>query len=279
MNQSKSNEDQENSEKNFYKTYGGSAPENYERYFVPVIGGPLAKELVKIAAIQPGERVLDVACGTGIVARLAADLVGEKGRVAAVDINPGMLATARSLSAEKSIEWYESNAEDIPLTNDSFDVVMCQLGLQFFQDRLAALREMRRVLSPGGRLLIRTVGPTPKLFAIFDVALSRHISPELSAFVQKVFSLHDTNEIQNLLSAAGFDEISVRSETKPLRLPLPKEFLWQYIYSTPLAEPLAKADDAKRAALEDEVVAKWDEFVEDGSLILNLPDVLATARK
>ena len=278
MNQSK-NQDQSNSEKNFYKTYGGSAPENYEKYFVPVIGGPLAKELIKIASIQPGERVLDVACGTGIAARLATEFTGETGRVAAVDINPGMLAIARTLSAEKSIEWYESNAENLPLPDDSFDVVLCQLGLQFFQDRLAALKEMRRVLVPGGRLLVRTVGPTPELFAIFDQALARHISPELSAFVQKVFSLHDSNEIQSLLTAAGFREISVRSETKTLRLPSPEEFLWQYVHSTPLAEPLAQADDAKRAALQDEVVAKWNEFVENGNLILNVPDVLATARK
>jgi hypothetical protein len=81
------------------------------------------------------------------------------------------------------------------------------------------------------------------------------------------------------VSDAGFGEISVRSETKTFRLPPPEEFLWQYIHSTPLAEPLAKADDSKRAALRNEVVPKWNEFVENGSLILNAPGVLATARK
>ena len=279
MNQSKNVQDHRNGEKNFFKAYGGNAPENYEKYFVPVMAQPLAKELIEIASIRPGERVLDVACGTGVVARLAADLVGEKGRVAGVDINPGMLAVARSKSTGKSIEWYEASAENIPLENESFDVVLCQLGLQFVQDRFAALREMWRVLAPEGRVLLRTAGPTPKLFSIFGDALARHINPELSAFLQKIFSLYDRNEIEKLLSASGFHEISIRSETKTLRLPTPEEFLWQYIHSTPLAEPLAAVDDAKRAALQEEVVPKWNQFVENGSLIMDVPDVLASARK
>jgi ubiquinone/menaquinone biosynthesis C-methylase UbiE len=264
---------------NFYKAYGGTAPENYEKYFVPVIGGPLAKELIEIAAIREGESVLDVACGTGIVARLAAERASNSGRVAAVDINPGMLNVARSTAAEKSIEWYESNAENIPLPDETFDVVLSQLGLQFFQDPLAGLREMKRVLRPTGRLLIRTVGPTPELFTIFDEALARHISPQLSAFVQKVFSLHDKEQIFNMLNAAGFRDISILRRSKKLRLPSPKEFLWQYVHSTPLAEPLSQVDDSKRSALEKEVVAKWQKFVENDTMMFDVPDVLATAHK
>ena len=80
----------------FGKTYGGTAPENYQRYFVPSIAAPLAEDLVRIAALRPGERVLDVACGTGVVTRLAGERVGEQGAVAGLDVNPGMLAVARS---------------------------------------------------------------------------------------------------------------------------------------------------------------------------------------
>jgi ubiquinone/menaquinone biosynthesis C-methylase UbiE len=150
------------SKQRFYETYGGSAPGNYERYFVPVIGAPLATDLIDIAGLRPGERVLDVACGTGIVARLAAERVGSTGTVTALDINPAMLAVARSVASPgMSIEWYESSAEAMPLPDEAFDVVLCQLGLQFFPDRLAALREMQRVLAPGGRLVICVVGPKP----------------------------------------------------------------------------------------------------------------------
>ena len=84
------------SQQNFYEAYGGSAPENYERYFIPAIGAPLATDLIDTAALRPSERVLDVACGTGVVARLAAERVGATGTVAGIDINPGMLAVALS---------------------------------------------------------------------------------------------------------------------------------------------------------------------------------------
>ena len=127
------------------KAYGGSAPENYQRYFVPAIGGPFAADLIAEAALRSGERVLDVACGTGVVARLAAERVGPGGTVAALDLNPAMLSVARSLpSTGAAIRWYETSAESIPLPDTAFDVVLCQLGLQFVADKSAALREMRR---------------------------------------------------------------------------------------------------------------------------------------
>jgi ubiquinone/menaquinone biosynthesis C-methylase UbiE len=267
-------------QRNFYEAYGGSAPENYERYFVPVIGAPLATDLIDIAALRPGERVLDVACGTGIVTRLAAERVGVTGAVAALDINPGMLTVARSVTPpDMLIEWYESSAESMPLPDEAFDVVLCQLGLQFFPDRLAALREMRRVLAPGGRLAISVVGPKPPIFAILAEALARHINPEISAFMYLVFSLHDTGELQHLISGAGFREVSIHSDHRTLRLAAPKEFLWQYVQSSPLANAVAQVDDDSRAALERDVVAKWQAFVEDGALMLQLAIVVATARK
>src|SRR5262249_60545343 len=100
-----------------------------------------------------GDRVVDVACGTGIVARIAAARVGPSGVVVGVDLNPGMLNVARSVSLTDSrsaapIQWQEASADKLPFPGESFDIVYCQLGLQFFADRPAALREMRRVLGP-----------------------------------------------------------------------------------------------------------------------------------
>jgi ubiquinone/menaquinone biosynthesis C-methylase UbiE len=264
-----------------FETYGGSAPENYERYFVPAIGAPLATDLIDIAALRAGERVLDVACGTGIVTRLAAVKVGASGTVAGLDINPGMLAVARSATPPgMTIEWHEANAQALPLPDGAFDVVLCQMGLQFFADKLAALGEMRRVLAPSGRLVINVPGPTPRVFGILAEALARHVKPELAAFVQAVFSLHDPRELQVLLRGAGFREVAIRSDTRTLRLPAPAAFLWQYVHSTPLAAAVAQADDQTRAALERDVVAQWDAFAEDGAaaLMLQLDVVVATAR-
>jgi len=267
-------------QQHYGRAYGGSATENYERYFVPAIGAPLAADLTDIAALRPGERVLDVACGTGIVARLAAERVGTTGSVTGLDINPGMLAVARSVAPPAvPIEWHEASAESMPLPDEAFDVVICQMGLQFVPDKRAALREMRRVLAPGGRMAVNTPGPITPFFTIMAEALARHINPELAGFVHQVFALHDPDEIRNLIGDAGFHDIDVQPRTKELRLPPPQEFLWQYVQSTPLSMAVAQADEESRAALERDVVAKWQKFVEHGQMVSEQGIVFATARK
>ena len=212
------------SRQHYDQPYGGSAAENYERHFVPAIGAPLANDLVEIADLRPGERLLDVACGTGVATRLAAQRVGTTGTVAGLDLNPGMLAVARSTTpSDTTIEWYEASAEKIPLPDASFDVVLCQMGLQFVADKPAALREMHRVLAPNGRLVLNVPGPMPPLMAVMGQALARHIGDEAEGFVRHVFSLHDMEELQNLIEDGGFDEASTRADTKTRRLPAPEE--------------------------------------------------------
>jgi len=262
------------------KSRGGSPFENYERFFVPAIGAPLADDLIETATLRPGERVLDVACGTGVVTRLASRRVGTAGTVAGLDINPGMLAVARATTpAGTEIDWREGDAESMPFPEVSFDVVLCQMGLQFVPDRNAALNEMRRVLEPGGRLILNLPGPTPRLFVILGEALARHVDGAAAGFVNQVFSLHDSAEIRDLLREAGFQDASVRAETRSLSLPAPADFLWQYVNSTPLAGAVAPLDDERRAALENDVVVQWQEFVKDGALQLQVRVVVAEARK
>lgn len=264
----------------YKKTLGSKPPENYERYFVPAIGAPVAEDLIHHAELSPGERVLDVACGTGIVARLTSEQVGPGGTVTGLDINPGMLAVARSVTPrDMSIEWYEANAEDMPLSDETFDVVLCQLGLQFMEDKPSALQEMRRVLVPGGRLILNVPGPAGKIFIDFAKAMERNISPEAARFVNHVFSLHNIDEIQQLMSKVGFNEIAVQANNKPLCLPSSREFMWQYIQSTPLAEIILNTDNKTRIALEREVVKKWQNFEEDDSLKYKQRIVVASARK
>lgn len=267
------------SEPNYEKSYGRNPAENYERYFVPTIGGPVAADLVEAAALRPGERVLDIACGTGIVTRLAAERVGSGGTVAGLDVAPGMLAVAREAAPPGiSIDWYEAPADAIPLPDDGLDVVLCGMGLQFFSDKEAALREVRRVLAPGGRFVANLPGPTPAVLQAMDEALDRHFGAEAASFVQAVFSLHEPDELRNLATAAGFGRVSVQSATRTLQLPPPEEFLWQYIHSTPLAAKVASASDDLRAALQDDFTARCQELVEDGALTLrvNMTTVTAT---
>jgi ubiquinone/menaquinone biosynthesis C-methylase UbiE len=253
--------------------------ENYERYFVPSIGAPVAADLMKAANLRPGERVLDAACGTGVVTKLAAERVAPGGTVAGLDPNPAMLAVARaSTRSDVSIDWHEAPAENLPFPDESFDAVLCGMGLQFFSDREAGLREFHRVLVPGGRLVANVPGPTPPPLEIMADSLARHIGPESASFVHAVFSLHDPDDLRNLATEAGFEDVDVRSAVTPLALPPPAEFLWQYVWSTPLAAAVAQADEERRAALENEFTEKCQAFAPTGTLTggVNMTTLLAT---
>jgi ubiquinone/menaquinone biosynthesis C-methylase UbiE len=262
------------------ETFRRDPAENYHRYFVPAIGAPMAEDLMAAARLQTGERVLDVGCGTGVVTRLAAEGVGVAGNVAGLDVTPGMLAVARSQTPpDISVDWYEATAESIPLPDEAFDVVLCQMALQFIPNKLAALREMWRVLDRGGRALVTLPGPKPALFAIMTDALARHLSPEAASFGDLVFSMHDVDEISELMRSTGFQQVDVQAKSKALRLPAPSDFLWQYINSTPMAEAAAQAGEDKREALERDVCAQWQAFVVDGFLSIQVGMTTATALK
>jgi len=253
--------------------------ENYERYFVPSIGAPVAVDLIKAATLRPGERVLDCACGTGVVTKLAAKGVAPGGTVAGLDPNPAMLAVARATTrSDVAIDWHEAPAEDLPFSDESFDVVLCGMGLQFFSDKQAGLREFYRVLIPGGRLVANTPGPTPPVLQLMADGLARHIGHETASFVRAVFSLHDPEDLRNLATQAGFDDVDVRSVETSLALPPAAEFLRQYICSTPLAAAVAQVDEERRIALENEFSERCRAFAPTGTLAtsVKMTTLLAT---
>lgn len=234
-----------------YERYVGDPGENYERYFVPAIGDPAARRVVEAADIQPGELVVDVACGTGIAARLTAEATGSSGEVIGIDPVGPMLEVARRVVP--GIRWHQGRAEELPLESDTADVVVCSQGYQFFSDKAEALREMTRVLRSGGRAVIGTPGPTPEAMAEIAEAIRNNVSPEAAGFVSVVFSVHDPGAMEGAMSAAGFT--AVHAENRPLtfRVPPPADFFWQYVTSTPLAGVVGKLDPVRRAALEEEV--------------------------
>jgi ubiquinone/menaquinone biosynthesis C-methylase UbiE len=135
----------------------GDAAEVYERCFVPAIFGRWAPQIVDAASVASVDRVLDVGCGTGVLARAAADRVADESQVTGLDLNEGMLAVARRLRPQ--IDWRQGDATTLPLPDESYDVVMSQFSLMYFPDRHAAIREMVRVLRPGGRLVVAVWGP------------------------------------------------------------------------------------------------------------------------
>jgi ubiquinone/menaquinone biosynthesis C-methylase UbiE len=256
------------------------AAENYERWFVPVIPRPLATDLLHEAGLRRGNCVLDVACGTGIVARLAAEHVSPGGSVAGVDVNPGMLALARNLasSSPAPITWYETSAEAMPLPDGAFDVVFCQLGLQFVADKRAALGEMRRVAAPGGRVYVSVPAPAA-LFDEMERAFAHHGIAPAAGFTRLVFGLNDPRELERLFRDAGFDDVEVRVDTKHPRLPGPREFLWQYVDSTPMAPAFGGLEPERRTALEQDIVDRWQPWTNNGGMTYAQPILVGIARR
>ena len=260
-----------------FRNFTGTAAENYERYFVPAIATPVSAGLLRTAALRPGERVADVACGTGIIARLAATQVGATGAVTAVDLAPDMIDVARRTPKPTGapIEWHVGDAESLPLDDESCDVVLCQMGLMFMADRTAALSEMRRVLAPGGRVVINTPGRIQPPFELLEQAIAEHLDPGLGMFVRAVFSMPDPTAVAGLLGEAGFRDVDAKEEVAELDLPDPASFLWQYINLSPMGPIVEPAPPAAKEALEAQVVATWEPFVEDGRTPLTQPVVVA----
>lgn len=264
-----------------YRSFTGTGAQNYQRYFVPAIATPVSAGLLRAADLQPGLRVLDVACGTGVIARLAAEKVGPTGSVTGVDISPDMIEVAKATPwpAGVPVEWRVGDATSLPLADGTHDVVMCQMGLMFMENKPASLTEMHRVLAPGGRLVVNTPGNIQPVFEIMEQAVVDHISPKLGRFVRAVFSMHDPDAVAELLRDAGFNLVTSTTTTATLQLPSPAEFLWQYINLTPMAPFVAEASEEARSALERQVVNLWQPYVVDGKTPVEQPMVIATGKK
>jgi ubiquinone/menaquinone biosynthesis C-methylase UbiE len=190
-------------------------PEMYERWLVAPLFRPWAEILLDRVQLAGDDRLLDIACGTGIAARLAKERRGERGRVVGIDLNAQMLAVARRVAPE--IEWREGSADALPVPEDErFDVVVCQQGLQFFPDKPAAVREMRRVLAPNGRLGASTWRPldeAPVFHALHRVA-ERH----LGHIVDQRHGFGDAAALAALLAGGGFRDVRVETMSRRIHL-------------------------------------------------------------
>jgi ubiquinone/menaquinone biosynthesis C-methylase UbiE len=264
-----------------YRTFTGTGAENYQRYFVPAIATPVSADLLAAAALQPGEKVLDVACGTGVIARLAAEAVGPTGSVTGVDVAPDMIevAKATTVPAGAAIEWHVSDAASLSFADETYDVALCQMGLMFMEDRAGALAELRRVMKPGGRVAINTPGTIQPPFELMEQAIVEHISADLGGFVRAVFSMPDPAGLATLLEEAGFADVTSSNPVTRFHLDAPAEFLWQYINLTPMGPFVAEASEEAKAAMERQVVEAWQPWVKDGKTPVDQPMALATGRK
>ena len=214
-------------------TISGTPGEIYERHIVPGIFQQWAPALVETAGVQPGQRALDVACGTGVVTRVLAERVGSHGHVVGFDLNAGMLAAAHAATTNANVTWREGDVANMPFLDGSLHVVVCQQGLQFFPDKPAALREMRRVLAPGGRLALsvwRSIDNTPG-FHVLEEKLALRIGNERAALPP--FSLGDGQLLRALVTGAGFLEVRVEGDVKLTRFLTAEHFVRSVVGGAP----------------------------------------------
>ena len=188
------------------------AGRGYEALFVPALFAPWTRHVLDGVDWKEGACVLDVACGSGVLARHALARSGLSGRVVGIDPAPGMLAAAKEV--EPSVEWIMGVAEALPFDADTFDSVVSQFGMMFFQDRAKAASEMYRVTKPGGRVAIALWNSVDHNPAYRDIALvfDEHVTTAAGDAVRAPFSLGNANEVAATLSRAGFQ--GTISETK-----------------------------------------------------------------
>jgi ubiquinone/menaquinone biosynthesis C-methylase UbiE len=215
-----------------------------------------------------------------VVARVAAERVGPAGRVTGVDLNPGMIAVARSLPAAKGapIEWLERSALDLGLDDASFDVVLCQQGLQFFPDKARALGEMRRVLDRRGRVALSVWNGVGAYHRAVGDALARFISPETAAIFCASREGPSKADLQRLATQAGFSDVQVRIDRIDIHLPPMDKFTLEHLAGNPIAHTLAAASPDARAKLAASVSKQLQRYADGDGVTYPEETHVLTAR-
>jgi SAM-dependent methyltransferase len=254
-----------------------SAAEVYETFFVPALFRDFAAPVCDAAAISPGQGVLDVACGTGVLAREAARRAGPEAAVVGLDVNEGMLDVARQTSPE--IDWRAGQAESLPFADGSFDAVISQFGLMFFTDRAGALREMWRVLRPGGRLAVAvwdTLERTPG-YAAVTALLQRLFGDAVAEGMRAPYALGDPADFRALFTEAGIAGAEIRTRDGAARFPSIEAWVHTDVKGWTLADLI---DDAQYDLLLSEAKRDLGEFAgDDGRVAFAAPAHIATATK
>lgn len=257
-------------------------PETYERIIVPTWMADWTSDLIEAGGVGPKKRVLDVACGTGIVARQAAGLIGPGGRIAALDLNEGMLRVGNQCAGSEgatAIEWHQSDVSRMPFSSAEFDIVLCQQGLQFFPDKAAALQEMKRVLAPQGTLALSVWGrpeKCPHVTAICDV-FSEYFGEDSIRIFKIASSLSNPAVLQNLVHEAGFSNIRIQSSVKFSRHPSLAELLPAYFSALPVAPQIAALTEEERTRMFSSIVTKLADWRENDGLAVPVENCLLTA--
>jgi SAM-dependent methyltransferase len=253
------------------------AAEVYESCFLPAIFGAWASPVADAAGISRGNKVLDVGCGTGVLAREALRRAGEDGRVVGLDLNEGMLAVAAR--TEPNVEWRRGDAASLPFEDASFDVVVSQFALMYFPDRAASLREMWRTLAPEGRLAVAAWAPIDHARGyqiLVDIAV-RQCGREAADVLAAPFVLGDQAELAKLVADSGISGAKLTLREGSIQFPSVQEFIRIEVKGSPLAGMLS--DDAMRALAAESEDALVEFVVPSGEIVMPMDAHIVTASK
>ena len=258
----------------------GSTAEIYQSVFVPAMIAGWVPQVMALTNPQSGQHVLDVACGTGLLALTVAKSVGPNGRVVGLDLSPDMLAVARAQALDPSgpvmIDWREGDVNALPFESDTFHIVFCTFGLMFFPDQVAALQEIRRVLTPDGYLALSVWGSIsncPGQLAMKSI-WEHHLGPDFGARISRQHALADPETVHSLIQAAGFRDISIEKAMGVVRFPLPEQLARGYGAMAGIL-----ADEKTRDVIVNDVSRALKSYIGPEGLTFPIEAVLARARK
>ena len=230
------------------KVFAGSIPEIYERYFVPLIFEPYAKDLARRLQETKPERVLEIAAGTGVVTRAMTRALPPSARITATDLNEPMINHAKTKLTDPRVTWKVADAQTLPFDDESFDAVVCQFGAMFFPDKIKAYKEARRVLKPGGRYF----------FNVWDRIADNEFADVVTQTLAEMFPSdpplfmartphghHDIARIRADLTAAGFSGISTEAKDERSKAPSPRDVAVAYCEGSPLRNEIETRDKAR----------------------------------
>ncbi len=258
----------------------GTAAENYERYLVPAIFASWVPDLLDAAEVQLGQRVLDVACGTGIVARGAAERVGATGRVVGLDVNDAMLEAARAADVGGAVEWQAGDAAELPFQDGDFDAVVSQQGLQFVPDPVRAAAEMGRVVGDGPVVVAVWAALSENVvWDRFAGALGRHAGAGAAEIMRSPFRLADPDRLREVFTEGGFSAVDLTTSTHSVCFGSAEAMVREEQISTPLAEPVGALDSEAWGALVEDVATVLAEWRGDDGITFPMHSHIITARR
>ena len=246
-----------------------NAAEIYEEFFLPALFTQWAPIVVKDAQVSEGDKVVDVACGTGVVAREAARIAGSEGHVVGVDMNEGMLSVAKKIAP--NLEWKYGFAEDLPLEDNRYDAVICQFGLMFFEDQVSALHEMMRVTRPGGRLVVTVWDDLENSpgYAMMTSLLDELFGEDAANALRAPYSLGNVDRLARLYNDAKIDNFSISTLKGYATFPSIDSWVYTDIKGWTLSEMI---NDKYYKLLLSEAKVVLKEYVgEDGKVIFPAP--------